>query len=332
MIWQVLLVVLIVLAVLALVVLYFALVPPGLGRLASHPRPAASYAEAAERVQALMAHGETADYHPLGRTQFLTHGQKVARAIVLIHGYTSSPEQFRLLGERFHALGYNVLIAPLPHHGLADRLTPAQGQMTAELMAAYADEVVDIARGLGEHVTVAGLSGGGVTTAWAAQTRADVDQAVLMAPAFGYKPVPRAVTVGAINGVLLLPDVFVWWDPALQAEGSAAHAYPRYSRHALAHVLRLAYATRALSRRAAPKAKRLLVVTNANDAMVDNAATARAVGEWRARGVRDLRTYEFPAELGLEHDFIEASAAKQQVELVYAKLIELISPTVLPRG
>jgi hypothetical protein len=133
------------------------------------------------------------------------------------------------------------------------------------------------------------------------------------------------VTVGAMNGVLLLPDAFVWWDPELQAEGSPAHAYPRYSRHALAQVLRLAYATRALGRRAGPKAKRLLVVTNANDDMVDNAATARAVGEWRARGVRDLRTFEFPAHLGLEHDFIEPSAAKQQVEMVYAKLIELMS-------
>jgi carboxylesterase len=292
--------------------------------VASHPRPAADYAEAAERVRALMAK-ETADYNPLGRTQFMTHGQKVARAIVFIHGYTSCPEQFRRLGERFHDLGYNVLIAPLPHHGLADRLTQAQGQVTAEALAAYADEVVDIARGLGAHVTVAGLSGGGVTTAWAAQNRADVDQAVLMAPAFGFRPVSRAVTVGAINAVLVLPDAFVWWDPVLQAEASPAHGYPRYSRHALAQILRLAYATRALGRRAAPKAKRLLVVTNANDDMVDNASTARAVAEWRARGVSDLRTYEFPAELGLDHDFIEPTAPKQQVEMVYRKLIELMN-------
>jgi carboxylesterase len=52
---------------------------------------------------------------------------------------------------------------------------------------AYTDEVVDIGRGLGEHLTLAGLSGGGVVTAWAAQTRADLDQAVVMSAALGFQ-------------------------------------------------------------------------------------------------------------------------------------------------
>src|SRR5207245_6985782 len=68
------------------------------------------------------------------------------------------------LGEMFHALGHNVLIARFPHHGLKDRLTTDQVHLTAEELVGLVDEVMDIARGLGDHITLVGLSGGGVMT------------------------------------------------------------------------------------------------------------------------------------------------------------------------
>ncbi len=55
----------------------------------------------------------------------------------------------------------------------------------------YGDEVVDIARGLTDHVTMAGISCGGLITGWAAQQRQDVDLAVLTSPGFGFKAIPR---------------------------------------------------------------------------------------------------------------------------------------------
>src|SRR6185503_9544167 len=119
-----------------------------------------------------------------------THGQKVERAILLLHGYTNCPQQFLELGQRFYDLGYNVLIAPLPHHGLANRLTDEQSQLTAKELASYADEMVDIAHGLGNEVVMMGISGGGVATAWAAQNRSDLDLAVIISPAFGFKEIP----------------------------------------------------------------------------------------------------------------------------------------------
>lgn len=317
-----------VVALLALVVAYVALVPEGLDRIASHPQPAATYSDAVQRVAALQSQ-ETSGYSSLCQTQLMTHGQKVSRAIVLIHGYTACPDEFHTLGQQFYALGYNVLIAPLPHHGLADRLTHDQGNLTAEELAAYADRVVDIGRGLGDHVTVAGLSGGGVTTGWVAQTRADVDQAVLISPAFGYYQIPAAVTVGEMNAVLLLPDKFVWWDPVLQDKGgpppgSPSNGYPQYSQHALAQILRLGFATRALAARTAPAAPALLVVTNANDTSVDNVATAGVVAVWRAHGA-NVRTYEFPAALNLPHGLIAPDTKGARVDVVYPKLIELIN-------
>ncbi len=61
-----------------------------------------------------------------------------------------------------------MLIPPLPRHGMAERQDTAHSHLPLQELAAYADRVVDIAQGLGERVTMMGLSCGGVTSAWAA--------------------------------------------------------------------------------------------------------------------------------------------------------------------
>src|SRR5215217_7831558 len=192
------------------------------------PHPAKNYDQAVERIEALKAN-RLSEMNPDCVTQLMTHGQKVQKTIVLVHGYTNCPKEFIGLGKQFYELGYNVLIAPLPHHGLANRLNDEQGQLSADELAAYTDQVVDIAQGLGDNVTILGLSGGGVVTAWAAQNRSDVDTAVVMSPAFGYLAIPTALTAPIMNAVISLPDVFVWWDPELQAASSPDYTYPRYS-------------------------------------------------------------------------------------------------------
>jgi carboxylesterase len=151
-----------------------------------------------------------------------------------------------------------------------------------------------------------------------------------MVSGFSFEAISPPTLVLMTNIVLLQPDVFEWWDPAQPVapdpNDPMAHAYPRYSKHALAQVLRLGLAVRALARRAAPAAGAIVVVTNANDHSVDNAVTAQVVAEWRAHGAGRVTTYEFPAELNLEHDVIDPAKPTQHVDLVYPKLIELITP------
>src|SRR6185369_11110746 len=161
---------LLILLALLITLAYLAVAPPRVDGLMSRPRPAASYDEAVARVNAILA-AEASGHNPLCHTRLLTHGRQTARCIAFIHGYTNCPLQFAPLAEAFYARGYNTLTVLLPHHGLADRLTDAHRRLTAEELAAYADQVVDIARGLGQQVTLLGLSGGGVVAAWAAQTR-----------------------------------------------------------------------------------------------------------------------------------------------------------------
>jgi carboxylesterase len=235
------------------------------------------------------------------------------------------------LGQQFHDLGYNVLLAPMPHHGLADFMTNAMSGLTAEEMAAYADDLVDITRGLGAHVTVVGLSQGGVLAGWVAQTRGDVDRAVLLAPGFGLKLVPTPVTVLVVNVVLALPDIHLWWDSLVRFKRTPppppgpddVQGYPRFSLHGLAQQLRLGFAVQARARATAPAAGEIIAVTNGADLAVENSVTAQLVTVWRAHGGR-VSTYEFPARLQIDHDLIDPHRANQQVELVYPKLIELI--------
>ena len=262
--------------------------------------------------------------NPVCRMQLMTHNKKTERAIILVHGYSSCPQQFHELGQRFFDSGYNVLIAPLPHHGLADRMTNAHARLTAEELAAYADQAIDIARGLGGQVFMMGLSAGGVTTAWAAQNRNDIDLAVIISPAFGFKKIPAPLTAAAMNFYTILPDALEWWDPLLKEKAPPAHSYALYSRHALVQILRLGFATLNDARHHPPAAKKIIMVLNANDIMVNNDETNHMINVWKADNA-NLTTYEFKADLKLGHDLIDPSQPDQRTEIVYPRLISLIN-------
>ncbi|MDY0020153.1 MAG: alpha/beta fold hydrolase [Anaerolineae bacterium] len=306
-----------------LLIVAIILTPQNISKLSSHPNPVQSYDEALQRIEGLRAQ-ESSDMLAVCRLQLLTHDQKVERAIILVHGYTNCPQQFYALGEQFYDAGYNVLMVPLPHHGLADRMTEEHAQLKAEELAAYADETVDIAQGLGEEVVMMGISAGGVTTSWAAQNRSDVDLAVIISPAFGFKQIPTPLTAAVMNIYTFLPDEFVWWDPVMEGEAPPPHAYPRYSKHALVQTLRLGFATQAAARRAQPAAGKIVVVLNPNDSSVNNELTMDVAAIWQAHGA-DLSTYEFEAELDLGHDLIDPTQPDQKIDIVYPRLIEIAS-------
>ncbi|MFC1509261.1 alpha/beta hydrolase [Candidatus Omnitrophota bacterium] len=296
--------------------------PWNISNLSSLPHPAQSYTEAVQRVEILRAQ-EPPDMAPVCHLKFMTHDKKADRAIILVHGYTNCPQQFYELGQHFYELGYNVLIAPLPQHGLADRMTEAHAHLKAEELAAYADETVDIAQGLGGEVIMMGLSAGGVATAWAAQHRSDIDVAVIISPAFGFKKIPTLLTAAAMNIHKYIPNSFGWWDPVLQADRPPPYAYPRYSTQALRQILRLGFATQADAKRMQPAAKKMVVVFNVHDNSINNALTMDIVEIWKAHNA-NLITYEFDANLTVGHDLIDPTQPDQQIDIVYPLLIDLV--------
>jgi len=293
-----------------------------LSRYASHPNPVVAYAEALRRVESKIA--SEVDFYPDNHAFLLTHGGKTAKVIILAPGFGSGPAPMKEIAAQFYERGYNVLCMALPYNGLADRMTTEPAKMRAEDFMRYGDEVVDIARGLGEHITMAGISGGGLATAWAAQQRRDVNRAVLISPGLGVKAIPRFWTPFMAWALRVLPNWYIWDDPVKKENAPRLYNYVRIASKAVGQILRLGLAIKSLARQTAPAAGSIVVITNLNDPGIDNVAVDTVANLWRAHRGEDVQTYQFPAELGLGHDIIDVTDPQMNVAVVYPKLFELI--------
>jgi pimeloyl-ACP methyl ester carboxylesterase len=309
--------------VLVAVLLVRPLAPRGLG---SHPHPAASYADAMAIVDSLRA----ADSQAIAaecRTEIFTHGAPTKHVVILLHGLTNCPAQFDSLARLAFARGANVLVPRLPHHGLADRMTGELARLDARELVAITERAIDAAHGLGDTVTVAGLSIGGVMAAWAGQERADVDRAVVIAPMLGWARAPGPWRTAAITRLgLLLPNQFAWWDGVKQqALGGPTHVYPRFASRSVAATMWLGGAVLDRAAHATPAARSLVLVTVGGDAAADNGTAAALVRHWQAHGAREVLGYEFPAGLHLSHDVVDPEQVGGNPSLTYPVLLRYIS-------
>jgi carboxylesterase len=287
-------------------------------------KPAATYEEAMARVKALQAK-DGPDVREDSRTRLWSQGKKAGHALVYYHGYTNAPPQFNRLGEDLCQRGYNVLVPRLPYHGLQDPLTQEQANLTAEAMAAMTQETVDIARGLGDKVTIVGLSAGGVMAAWAAQFRADVDLAVIMGPAYGLPFVPSWLTSVGTGVIKIVPNFFVWWDPRVKEKiVGPPHAYPRFSTKGLAQTFRLGHEVRNAAAKEKPLAKRIQVILSDFDAAIHLPTAKQVTEKWQAHGA-NVSQYVFAKDLKIWHDMIDPAQSTQQVDVVYPVILPLIT-------
>jgi esterase/lipase len=287
-------------------------------------QPAHNYDEAVQRINSIRS-AEPPDLNPIGRAQFLTHGQRTDRAVVLFHGYTNCPQQFKRLGEQLQARGYNVWIPRTIGHGLTNRLTDAHAAIKAEGLITAASATIDIAQGLGAEVRVMGLSMGGLMTTWVAHNRSAVVRAVSIAQASGFQALPKKWTPLVRRVILILPNQMQWWDAAVQDKGDGPqHAYPRYATHGLAQLLRLGAALRSQARRSAPATRSVVIVKNENDEAIDNTTLDDQVQLWRSSGAQNVETYTFGVEQRLVHDLIDPDQPAQRIDYVYPILIDLL--------
>jgi pimeloyl-ACP methyl ester carboxylesterase len=261
--------------------------------------------------------------NPVCATRLYVHGKRTERALVLLHGFTNCPQQFDVIGRLFHAQGWNVLIPRYPRHGYKDRLNTSISELRADHLLALANQSATAAHGLGQHVTVAGLSLGGSLAGHLAQNHEHVDRAVLIAPMFGLKLIPGALNQWLGRLAYLLPNFYIWWDARLKERVLPPYGYPRFSTHAYASLFRIASVVARSARTAAPKAKKIAVVTNANEPGLENRFTYRMVESWRSHGA-EVETHEFPMSHRLPHDLIDPVNPDQNTELVYPIVTRLI--------
>lgn len=313
-------------AILAVVLLYAWFMPFSVDAPSSEP--AQTYEDAVARIEAVQAEEDArSDVLTECRSTLMGHGSRTDKVIVFMHGYTSCPEQFRQLAQEFFDKGYNVYIPRQPYHGLQEQIDNELRNLTAEDLTTYGTEAADIAQGLGEHVTIVGLSGGGTVASWLAQYRSDVDVAVPIAPFLGIAFIPQKLNRPFANLADLMPGGFyMWWDPKNKADNpfSAPYSYPRYSLKSLAEVLRLGFAAEEDVKHTKPKSADIIVITNAADDSVNNPIIEEFIDLWEAHGADLLTTYEYEKALELPHDLITPTRLNNQIELVYPVIHDLV--------
>jgi hypothetical protein len=319
-----------VIAALLLLGLGWFLRPLPLHDLVSTDNPATSHDEAMARWDETRAKEAGLPLHDGGRSIVLTHGYETERVFVLLHGLTNAPRQFRELGEKLFATGANVVIPRLAHHGLADRMTDAHAALTARDLIRYAQYGVDLAQGLGKNVTVVGLSISGISAAWLAQNRDDIDEVFLLAPLFGPAVAPDALTPAFAAALQRLPNQMLWWDPRVRENlPGPPYNYPRFPTRGLGEALRLGLDTAQPDRTL--RVNRLGVILTENDLAVNNRRTRRLVEQWRAASPgTGIFLHEFPAEENIPHDFIDPLQPDARTDKVNTLLVEWLTDTKKP--
>ncbi|OJV02674.1 MAG: hypothetical protein BGO12_23280 [Verrucomicrobia bacterium 61-8] len=259
------------------------------------------------------------------RPVVLSHGAPAERVYVLLHGLSNSPAQFNKLGHILYERGANVVIPRMPHHGEKDRLTDSWKGITAQEFADSASEAATLARPLGKHLTVVGLSVNGTCAAFLAQTRSDIDQVVVLAPFLGPKGLPQWLLTPTARLLVTLPNAFLWWNPQLKDQAPAPpQTYPRFPTHVIGQVIILGQSVMRSARTEPPKAGHIIVVTTNADKAVNNHINKRLIALWQAKRPEAVTTHVFTKEENVMHDFIDPAQTYQKTDFVYPILINLM--------
>ena len=254
--------------------------------------------------------------NPQCHTRLYSHGHRVERSLVLLHGFTNCPQQMDALGKHFFERGWNVFVPRYPRHGYTDRLNTSIADLRAEHLIALTNRSAEVGVGLGERVTIAGLSLGAILTGLLAQTRDGIERAVLIAPMLGLKPIPGPVLSAASRLAPRLPNFYMWWNSQLKDRLGPTYGYPRFSTHAYAALFEVGRLLVKSARTNAPRSRVTVVITNAAEPRLDNRFTYRLIRSWRACGAT-IATYVFPLTDHLPHDLIDPGNAEQNTALVY---------------
>lgn len=293
------------------------------------PDPALSYEAAVARFAAERA-AISEPLNPLCEPQLRTHGQKTDRVVVLIHGVSSCPRAFETFAPVLFSGGANVLVPLLPQHGHADRATHAMATLTAASLRDAAADAVDIAAGLGDEIVILGISAGGTAAAWAAQNRAEVDRAILVAPFFGLAGFGIEANEFLMKAMLWLPDLTLYKDfGEREAWTDMPHAYVSQSSRAIGEIIRLGETVRQEAAQTPPAAGEIAAILNDADKAVSNALTDELLAAWAENGAAVTR-FSFGEDRGLGHELIDPMEPNADTGLTHRLILQAIeNPSAL---
>ncbi len=178
-------------------------------------RPTRNNADAVARLQAQIKDEVALQENPTDEGLYLRKNaesfflpqDQAKGTVVLYHGFTAGPWQYREMADKLHDSGYNVYAPRMPGHGMADasgKASSAEMPTTGEQKAwsNFAQKTFDDAANLGVPVHAVGLSGGGNVALEAASKNSKIDSVTALAPFLGSNGV-----TGVLFPVLSLVDV-----------------------------------------------------------------------------------------------------------------------------
>jgi alpha-beta hydrolase superfamily lysophospholipase len=293
--------------------------------LVSIPEPAHTYQKVFEKFATIERAESALPLSPKGRSRLLSHGHKTERTFVLLHGLTNCPEQFLPLARILHASGANVVLPRARYAGLADRMNSVQGLQSGQDLLDQAAIGLDIASGLGDRISLVGLSGSAVAAAWMAQNRNGIECIVLISPFFGLYGQPVTL-IDALSAVLArAPNFYLWWnDKEKESLAGPSYAYPRFGTRCMADTIELSREVRDHLTSHPLRAKRMEILTSASDKGANSEQTNQLASQWEQINPGRVSIYEFPEALGVPHDMIDPNQPDAKTQVTYPKVLELL--------
>lgn len=183
---------------------------------------------------------EINDITPDCKSVVMRHSE-ATDVVILFHGITNCPYQFREVADHLYDAGYNVLIPRMPGHGYKDKMTDALAYSTPDQLLKYAEDAMVVAKQLGQHIHIIGLSAGGTLALWEG-VQHHIDSVLVIAPLMYPSGFDVWLRDPIIRYTELMPNEFRWWDESKRDNlPGSPYSYPRYSSKSMGAFMHIAH-------------------------------------------------------------------------------------------
>ena len=212
-------------------------------------------------------------------------------------------------------------------------MTDALATLQPADLADHVARTIDAAAGFGAPLHVVGLSGGGVQAAWAAATRDEVDDVLVISPAAAPGWAPLWVVRSSSASAPLLPPTYIWWDPKTRDQRvQSEYEYPGFP---LPGIIPLMHLGLVLGHRWVPvrhRLSRVVLLSNPGDRAISRSAARWMIARAFADHADTLVEKLVAADLGWAHDFVDPASKdsgepEQVAEVILAALGLTEDPT-----